>query len=140
MGTVASTLSVFSVFGNPGLVHSDLAAMKNLASTQRGKVATVSAVGGAAVLGTGGGAAGLVTGGAIGAVAGIVPAVFTLGASIPVFTAIGSSCGLMIGSVVGSTVGLVGGGAVGYGVSGKRIPAVDALEDDVCNSGPAFGA
>lgn len=96
-----------------------MVSVKTTVSNKKVQVTTASAVASAAVLGTGGGAAGLLVGGAMGAATGLVPAFFTFGLSIPVFTAIGSGCGLATGTVVGGTIGLVGGGAAGYGVCTK---------------------
>lgn len=91
-----------------------------IAADKRVQVTAASATGGAVVLGTGGAAAGFATGGVIGAVVGVVPAIFTLGLSIPVFAAIGSTCGFAVGATVGGATGLVGGGATGYGAYTKR--------------------
>jgi hypothetical protein len=84
------------------------------------RVTAAFAMGGAAVFGTWGGASGLVTGGALGALAGIPPAPFTFGLSVPFFAAIGSGCGLTTGTVVGGTIGLISGGAVGRKVCAKQ--------------------
>mmetsp|Transcript_102177 Transcript_102177/g.256122 ORF Transcript_102177/g.256122 Transcript_102177/m.256122 type:complete len:350 (-) Transcript_102177:203-1252(-) len=99
--------------------------MKSIACDKKVQVATVSAVGGAAVLGTGGGAAGLVTGSAIGAAVGVIPALFTFGLSIPVLAAVGGGCGLATGTAVGGTVGLLGGGAAGFRFCAKQGAGVD---------------
>merc|ERR1719219_2116413 len=71
-------------------------------------------------LAVGSGVIGLAGGGAVGAVCGIVPAIFTFGLSIPIGAAIGAGTGLVVGTAVGGTVGLVGGGATGYGAFTKR--------------------
>lgn len=72
------------------------------------------AASGAVVVGAGGGVAGLLTGGALGAAAGLVPAVFTLGLSVPIGAALGGGAGLCVGATSGGAVGLVGGGSAGY--------------------------
>merc|ERR1712113_1118642 len=63
---------------------------------------------------------GLATGAVAGGVVGIVPALFTFGLSIPAFAVVGGGAGLCVGTAVGGTTGSVGGGAVGYGIYGKR--------------------
>eukprot|EP00747_Dinoflagellata_sp_TGD_P145416 gnl/TRDRNA2_/TRDRNA2_176586_c0_seq3.p1 gnl/TRDRNA2_/TRDRNA2_176586_c0~~gnl/TRDRNA2_/TRDRNA2_176586_c0_seq3.p1 ORF type:complete len:574 (+),score=134.02 gnl/TRDRNA2_/TRDRNA2_176586_c0_seq3:170-1891(+) len=73
-----------------------------------------SAAGGAVVGGTTGGATGTVAGGAMGAAVGVIPALFTVGLSIPVGAAIGGGIGLFAGTATGGSVGAVCGGAVGY--------------------------
>lgn len=65
-------------------------------------------------------AAGSAVGGVVGAAAGIIPAVFTFGLSVPVGGTIGAACGLLTGFSAGATVGTVSGGAIGYGVYTKR--------------------
>lgn len=77
-------------------------------------VTVAGAVSGAVVLGASGGGAGLVTGGVIGAACGVVPAVFTLGLSIPVGFVVGSGTGFWMGTATGGAAGAVGGGALGY--------------------------
>eukprot|EP00929_Paragymnodinium_shiwhaense_P001694 TRINITY_DN101929_c0_g1_i1.p1 TRINITY_DN101929_c0_g1~~TRINITY_DN101929_c0_g1_i1.p1 ORF type:complete len:327 (+),score=70.61 TRINITY_DN101929_c0_g1_i1:91-1071(+) len=70
------------------------------------QVTSASAAAGAVMGSTFGGCAGLFTG----AAAGLVPAIFTFGLSIPV----GATVGLCTGAVGGATVGAVGGGVTGY--------------------------
>jgi hypothetical protein len=77
-------------------------------------VTVAGAVSGAVVLGASGGGAGLVTGGVIGAACGVVPAVFTLGLSIPIGFVVGSGTGFWMGTATGGAAGAVGGGALGY--------------------------
>merc|ERR1711994_876883 len=69
----------------------------------------MGAVGGGIVLGTGGAVAGLTTGGVIGVAAGMVPAIFTFGLSIPFFAVAGGGCGLVAGTAVGGTTGAAAG-------------------------------
>lgn len=78
-------------------------------------VVTVSAVGGAAVLGPTGAAVGTVLGGVAGAAIGLVPALFTFGLSIPVGVVLGSGTGFCAGTAAGVSGGLATGGALGYG-------------------------
>merc|ERR1712050_759137 len=80
----------------------------------------MSAAGGAVALGTVGCAAGMLGGGAVGAVCGVVPALFTFGLSIPVGMAIGSGAGACICSTIGGMTGFLSGGALGYGVYSHR--------------------
>lgn len=87
-----------------------------------------SAAGGAVVLGSGGAATGLVAGGAIGALVGVVPAIFTLGLSIPVFAVVGSGVGAAAGTALGSTTGVVAG-AGGYRVYTKRASIRKSVDD-----------
>mmetsp|Transcript_45913 Transcript_45913/g.106742 ORF Transcript_45913/g.106742 Transcript_45913/m.106742 type:complete len:242 (+) Transcript_45913:29-754(+) len=91
----------------------------DLVSDPAVQVTAASAAGGAIALGAGGGTVGLTVGGAVGALCGVVPAVFTFGLSIPVGAVIGSSAGLCIGTAVGGTTGLIGGGLAG-GAYAKR--------------------
>jgi len=88
----------------------------SIAAHPKFQVTAASAAGGAMVAGAGGGAAGLVTGGAIGAAVGVLPALFTLGLSIPIGAAIGGSAGLFVGTAAGGTAGAVAGGTTGYHV------------------------
>lgn len=103
--------------GTAAVSTTRLAASKALevAQDRAFQASAVSAVGGAAVVGTGGCVAGLTVGGAVGAACGVVPALFTFGLSIPVGAAVGSGAGFCIGVTAGSTAGFAGGGAAGYG-------------------------
>lgn len=76
------------------------------ATTTRAGVTSASALAGGAVGGTTGGAIGTVAGAAVG----VIPAVFTLGLSVPIFAAVG----MCAGTAAGGLAGTVGGGAVGY--------------------------
>eukprot|EP00929_Paragymnodinium_shiwhaense_P085224 TRINITY_DN45657_c0_g1_i1.p1 TRINITY_DN45657_c0_g1~~TRINITY_DN45657_c0_g1_i1.p1 ORF type:complete len:472 (+),score=89.73 TRINITY_DN45657_c0_g1_i1:122-1537(+) len=78
------------------------------------QVTAVTALGGAAAVGTGTGALGFACGGIMGAAVGVVPALFTFGLSIPIGAAIGSGMGLCLGATTGGAVGGLGGGATGY--------------------------
>merc|ERR1712232_849442 len=91
-----------------------------LAKKPQTQVTVASATVSGVALGTAGGAVGLAAGGLAGAAVGVVPAVFTFGLSIPIFALIGGSAGLCLGTVAGGATGAVGGGAVGYGVYGKK--------------------
>jgi len=91
-----------------------------LAKDPQAQVAAASAAASGATLGATGGAVGLAAGTLIGGAVGVMPAIFTFGLSIPVFAVAGGATGLCFGTVVGGTTGVVGGGAVGYGVYGKR--------------------
>jgi len=93
---------------------------REVASQKVVQVTTASAAGGAVVGGTGGAATGLLAGGALGAAIGVVPAIFTLGLSIPAFAVLGGGCGLAAGTAVGGTAGATVGGASGYGIYTKR--------------------
>lgn len=84
------------------------------------QVAAASAVGGAAVLGAGGAGAGLLVGGTLGAVAGLLPAILTLGLSVPLGAAICGTSGLVLGGLLGGAAGLTTAGAVGYATQAKR--------------------
>jgi len=77
------------------------------ATTTRASMTCTSAAAGAVLGSTTGGGLGAISGAAIG----IVPAVFTLGLSIP----IGLICGLCIGASVGGAIGAMSGAAAGYG-------------------------
>jgi len=70
---------------------------------------------GAVAGGAAGGGGGILAGGAIGAVVGVVPAIFTFGLSIPVCAVIGGAIGGGVGVTAGGTGGAVAGGAAGYG-------------------------
>jgi len=70
---------------------------------------TVATAGGAITFGTVGGTFGLASGVVLGSAAGVVPALFTFGLSIPVGGAMGGIGGLCAGTLVGSSAGGVGG-------------------------------
>lgn len=76
-------------------------------------VRLVAALQHAAVLGAGGAAAGLVTGTTVGAACGAIPAVLTLGLSIPIGAALGGAAGLCTGTTCGSVVGFMHGAVSG---------------------------
>merc|ERR1711953_1018669 len=85
---------------------------KKVVSTPTFKVTAASAAGGCVV----GGTTGFATGATVGAAIGVVPALFTLGLSIPVGAVIGGG----IGATTGGSIGFGAGGAVGYGAYSKR--------------------
>lgn len=87
---------------------------KSAAADPQVQVTAVSALGGAATLGTAGCATGAVTGGVTGAVVGLPAALFTLGLSIPVCAAVGAVIGAGTGATVGGTTGAAVGGVGGY--------------------------
>eukprot|EP00928_Gymnodinium_smaydae_P023285 TRINITY_DN19275_c2_g1_i1.p1 TRINITY_DN19275_c2_g1~~TRINITY_DN19275_c2_g1_i1.p1 ORF type:complete len:437 (-),score=89.72 TRINITY_DN19275_c2_g1_i1:25-1335(-) len=97
--------------------------VRDVVTDPRNRAAAATSVGCGVALGAGGGATGLVSGGLIGAAAGIIPAVFTFGLSIPVFAAIGGGAGMFIGGATAGSVGLVGGGVAGYRMSGSAPEA-----------------
>jgi len=70
---------------------------------------TIATTGGAVVFGTAGGAFGTASGVVMGSAAGVVPALFTFGLSIPAGGAIGGIGGLCAGTLVGGTSGGIGG-------------------------------
>jgi len=70
---------------------------------------TISTAGGAVTLGAVGGAFGAASGVVVGSAAGLLPALFTFGLSIPVGAAIGGGSGLFIGSALGGTTGGLAG-------------------------------
>lgn len=104
------------------------ASAREVAADECVRTTAASAVGGAVALGTTGGVAGLTTGTVVGAAVGLVPALFTLGASIPIGAAIGGTCGLVTGAAAGSTVGAVGGGVAGYGAHAKGVQITSAVD------------
>lgn len=59
-----------------------------------------------------GGGLGAVLGSSMGAAVGVLPALFTLGLSIPIFATVGGTAGLLIGSALGGATGLAGAWAV----------------------------
>jgi len=91
------------------------------------------AVGGALVLGTAGGAAATCTGAAMGAAAGVLPALFTFGLSIPVGAAVGGGMGMAIGSTAVGTAGFAAGGA-SYAYRSEIASGVKNLYSRACNS------
>lgn len=70
---------------------------------------TVATVGGAVTFGTAGGAFGLASGVVVGSAAGVLPALFTFGLSIPVGAVVGGAGGLCGGTLIGAISGGVGG-------------------------------
>jgi len=108
----------------------DLQALaRSAAQEPRVQVTAASAAGGAVVAGAGGGFTGLLAGGAAGAACGTIPAIFTLGLSIPVGAALGGGAGLAAGTVAGGTFGLLGGGATGYALYPRRELIHSGLTD-----------
>jgi len=91
------------------------------------------AVGGALVVGTASGAAATCAGAAIGAAAGVLPALFTFGLSIPVGAAVGGGMGMTIGSAAGGTVGFAAGGA-SYAYRKEFASSVKNLYSSAYNS------
>jgi len=96
---------------------------------------TIATAGGAITFGTVGGTFGLASGVVLGSAAGVVPALFTFGLSIPVGGAMGGIGGLCTGTLVGSSAGGVGGlTAYKYRVEIKdgmmivKVKAQDALK------------
>mmetsp|Transcript_63547 Transcript_63547/g.138394 ORF Transcript_63547/g.138394 Transcript_63547/m.138394 type:complete len:430 (+) Transcript_63547:46-1335(+) len=87
---------------------------REVASDGKFQVTAIAGAGGAAAGGATGGAAGLVAGAASGAALGVIPAVFTLGLSIPVGAVIGGGAGLIAGTAAGGTLGAAAAGAIGY--------------------------
>jgi len=79
------------------------------------RTVTITTAGGAVTLSTVGGAFGCAAGIVTGSLAGIVPAIFTLGMSIPVGATMGGTVGLVVGASAGGATGAAGGGMVGYG-------------------------
>jgi len=90
-------------------------ATQTFASKKSVQTTAVSAIGGAAAMGTGGAATGAVTGGIAGAAAGLPFALFTFGLSIPIGATLGGVSGAVVGTAAGATAGALGGGAAGYG-------------------------
>jgi len=101
-------------------VRSAAKSAEELAKDRGVQVSAASAAGGAVVVGAGGAATGLAVGSTVGAAIGVLPALFTFGASIPICAAAGGAVGTAMGTLCGGAVGLVGGGAAGYGTYAKR--------------------
>lgn len=83
--------------------------------TPQFKTITIVTAGGAVTLSAVGGAFGCATGVVTGSLVGVVPAIFTLGMSIPIGATLGGTAGLAIGATAGGAVGVAGGGICGYG-------------------------
>jgi len=89
----------------------------------------------AVVCGTGAGlcagSIGAVVGGSLGGVGGVavgaVPALFTLGLSLPIGLVIGGTGGACTGMVVGSSVGFAGGGVSGAAIAYYRVEIVGTV-------------
>jgi hypothetical protein len=84
---------------------------------------SIATAGGAITLGTVGGAFGLASGVVVGSAAGVVPALFTFGLSIPVGGAIGGVGGLCGGTLLGGT----SGGIAGFTIYKYRIDIKDGF-------------
>merc|ERR1740121_3380783 len=84
---------------------------------------TLSTVGGAVTLGACGGAFGLASGVVVGAGAGLVPAIFTFGLSVPAGAMVGGGAGLCLGGVAGASAG----GTAGLGCYKYRVEIRDGL-------------
>merc|ERR1712226_319188 len=102
-----------------------IAATKVMGADRKFQVTMMSSTGSAAVSGAVGGGVGFTTGAVLGGAIGIIPAVFTLGLSIPIGAAIGGGTGFCVGVAGGSSAGFVSGSAVGYGVYSKRKELAD---------------
>jgi len=87
----------------------------SLTKTPQFKTITIVSAGGAVTLSAVGGAFGCATGIVTGSLVGVVPAIFTLGLSIPVGATVGGTAGLVIGATAGGATGAAGGGMAGYG-------------------------
>jgi len=96
-------------------VKSFRARLFEVAATPEAKVTVVSAAGGAVALGGTGAVVGTAMGAVAGGAIGVVPALFTLGLSIPVCATVGGGIGFCAGTATGAGTGLVAGGAAGYG-------------------------
>jgi len=86
----------------------------SLTKTPQFKTITIVSAGGAVTLSAVGGAFGCAAGVVTGSLVGIVPAIFTLGLSIPVGATIGGTAGLVVGATAGGATA-AGGGVAGYG-------------------------
>jgi len=75
--------------------------------------AVVAGTGGALCLGSVGAVIGVTVGAAVGLCVGAVPALFTLGLSLPLGALLGGSGGLLAGAFTGSSAGFVGGATSG---------------------------
>eukprot|EP00928_Gymnodinium_smaydae_P038570 TRINITY_DN26581_c0_g2_i1.p1 TRINITY_DN26581_c0_g2~~TRINITY_DN26581_c0_g2_i1.p1 ORF type:complete len:322 (+),score=50.59 TRINITY_DN26581_c0_g2_i1:86-967(+) len=120
-----------SLSGVAAAAGARLAVAREVAKEPRTKVAAASAAGGAVTLGASGGLAGLATGTIAGAAAGLIPAVFTLGLSIPLGAVLGGGSGLVIGTTVGGAAGLVGGGVAGSCAYARR----DSIQSSLSRAG-----
>jgi len=87
----------------------------DVARNRKFQVTVASAAAGTVAGSVAGGGMGTLAGATVGAVVGFVPAIFTLGLSIPIGAVIGGGTGFCTGVVAGGSVGVVGGGAAGYG-------------------------
>jgi len=76
--------------------------------------------GGGLCLASGGAVVGVTVGGTIGSAIGVIPAIFTLGLSIPAGAIVGGGGGVVLGSLVGGSAGFVAGGTCGYSVAYLR--------------------
>jgi len=84
------------------------------------QVTAATASGAAVACGMGGATVGLVGGGFLGGAVGLLPALFTFGLSIPVFTVVGGGMGAVGGAATCGTIGGISGGGAGYGVYTRR--------------------
>lgn len=86
-----------------------------LVKTPKFRTVTIVTATGAVTLSTVGGAFGCAAGIVTGSLAGVVPAIFTFGLSIPVGATVGGTVGLAVGASAGGATGAAGGGMIGYG-------------------------
>jgi len=104
--------------------HATAKFVKESAADRRVQVTVTGAGLGSTACGVAGAATGVCVGGSVGALVGLVPAVFTFGLSIPIGAMVGGSAGLMLGGAVGSSAGFAGGGAMAFlGYTYKGVPA-----------------
>lgn len=94
----------------------------------RFQVVTISAGGGAIILGTAGVSVGFCAGATAGAMVGVVPAFVTFFMSIPVFAALGGGLGAIVGAVTGAGAGAMGGGVFGGMVVSLKSIASNSKE------------
>lgn len=102
-----------------GQVQLELAMTKSSAFVRQPEFKTfaVATTGGVVVMAPVGGAFGMCSGIVLGSMAGVVPALFTFGTSIP----LGAAAGGVAGAAAGSVVGAIGGGAAGGGMYAYRV-------------------
>lgn len=119
---VTTTCTIYSMPGRAHKVISNPKLHALLAEEEdpQALAAVVCGSGGALCLGSVGAAVGATSGAAIGTAIGAVPALLTLGLSLPIGAFIGGAGGLFMGAGVGSTTGFVGGAVCGTTVASFR--------------------
>merc|ERR1712060_319093 len=102
--------------------------------------AVVSGAGGALCFGSIGALVGATVFSAMGFVAGILPAVFMFGLSMPVGAIIGGAGGIGVGGAIGGSAGFAGFGSIGYAIAYFRTEIRHAMTTTAAKLNNAYNS